>query len=215
MDGTRLTVVRQGMKVVRVSVGTEHFKLDFLQDLVNGEPAELVRALVPMEGAQAIFQILRPSAASRLSLLLGKVLPPITCQAAAGYDALTEWALASIKVGDGVAAAGRPTPEEVAHDPTVCQNQIYLRHETLRQARLPIQEDGLGLTSSNSIKGAANIGCHTLVLVCIIVASVRGNLPSLFERLPERPIALALLDEVKIGATKVKRSHLEDAVGDL
>ena len=168
MDTTGLTVVRQGMRVVGVPVGTEQFQRDFLQKAVNGEPAELVRALVPMEDAQASFQILR-----------------------------------------------LPTPEEVAHDPTVCQNQTYLGHDALRQAHLPIREGGLGLTSSSSIKGAAYIGCHALVLGRVVAASARGNLPSLFERLPERPMASALLEELKIVATEAKRSQIEDAVGSL
>ena len=55
MNTTGLTVVRQGMRVVGVPVGTEQFQRDFLQEAVNGEPAELVRALVPMEDAQASF----------------------------------------------------------------------------------------------------------------------------------------------------------------
>ena len=213
MDTTGLTVVRQGMRVVGVPVGTEQFQRDFLQEAVNGEPAELVRALVPMEDAQASFQILRLSATSRLSHLLRTVPPSITCQAAANYDALVEWALASMIAGDGAAAAGLPTPEEVAHDPTVCQNQTYLGHDALRQAHLPIREGGLGLTSSSSIKGAAYIGCHALVLGRVVAAPARGNLPSLLERLPERPMASALLEELKIVATEAKRSQIEDAVG--
>ena len=213
MDITGLAVVRQGMRVVGVPVGTEQFQRDFLQEAVNGEPAELVRALVPMEDAQASFQILRLSATSRLSHLLRTVPPSITCQAAANYDALVEWALASIIAGDGAAAAGLPTPEEVAHDPTVCQNQTYLGHDALRQAHLPIREGGLGLTSSSSIKGATYIGCHALVLGRVVAASARGNLPSLLERLPERPMASALYEELKIVATEAKRSQIEDAVG--
>ena len=213
MDTTGLTVVRQGVRVVGVRVGTEQFQRDFLQEAVNGEPAELVRALVPMEDAQASFQILRLSATSRLSHLLRTVPPSITCQAAANYDALVEWALASIIAGDGAAAAGLPTPEEVAHDSTVCQNQTYLGHDALRQAHLPIREGGLGLTSSSSTKGAAYIGCHALVLGRVVAASARGDLPSLLERLPERPMASALLEELKIVATEAKRSQIEDAVG--
>ena len=50
MDTTELTVVRQGMRIVGVPVGTEQVQRDFLQEAVNGEPAEFVRALVPMEG---------------------------------------------------------------------------------------------------------------------------------------------------------------------
>ena len=172
-----------------------------------------MRALVPMEDAQASFQILRLSATSRLSHLLRIVPPSMTCQAAVNYDALVEWALASIIAGGGAAAAGLPTPVEVAHDPTVCQNQTYLGHDALRQAHLPIREGGLGLTSSSSIKGAAYIGCHALVLGRAVAASARGNLPSLLERLPERPMASALLEELKIVATEAKRSQIEDAVG--
>ena len=213
MDTTGLTVVRQGKRVVGVPVGTEQFQRDLLQEAVNGEPAELVRALVPIEDAQASFQILRLSATSRLSHLLRTIPPSITCQPAANYDALVEWALASIIAGDGAAAAGLPTPEEVAHDPTVCQNQTYLGHDALRQAHLPIREGGLGLTTSSSIKGAAYIGCHAPVLGRVVAASARGNLPSLPERLPEQPMASALIEELKIVATEAKRSQIEDVVG--
>ena len=151
----------------------------FLTEAVNGEPAELVRALVPMEGAHASFQILRLSATSRLSHLLRTVPPFITCKAAANCDALklVEWALASIIAGDGAAAAGLPKPKEVARDPTVCQNQTYLGREALRQAHLPIREGGVGLTSSIFIKAAAYIGYHALVLGRVVAASARGNFP--------------------------------------
>ena len=213
MDTTGLTVVRQVMRVVGVPVGTGQFQRDFLQEALNGEPAKLVRALVPMEDAQASFQILRLSVTSRLSHLLRTVPPCITCQTAANYDALVEWALASIIAGDGAAAVGLPTPEEVAHDPTVCQNQTYLGHDALRQAHLPIREGGLGLTSRSSIKGAAYIGCHALVLGRVVAAYARGNLPFLFERLPERPMASALIEELKIVATEAKRSQIENAMG--
>ena len=213
MDTTGLTVVRQVMRVVGVPVGTGQFQRDFLQEAVNGEPAKLVRALVPMEDTQASFQILRLSVTSRLSHLLRTVPPCITCQTAANYDALVEWALASIIAGDGAAAVELPTPEEVAHDPTVCQNQTYLGHDALRQAHLPIREGGLGLTSRSSIKGAAYIGCHALVLGRVVAAYARGNLPFLLERLPERPMASALIEELKIVATEAKRSQIENAMG--
>ena len=120
---------------------------------------------------------------------------------------VVEWALTYIIAGDGAAAAGLPTPEKVPHDPTVYRNQTYLGHEALRQAYLPIREGGLGLTSSSSIKGAAYIGCYTLVLVLVVAASARGNFSSLFERLPERPIASALIHKLKTMATEAKRSQ--------
>ena len=212
MDPRGLTVVRQGIRLVGAPVGTEQFQRDFLQEAVDGEPAELVTALVPMEDAQASCQFLRLSATSRVSQLLRTVQSSIICQAAANYDALVEWALASIIAGDGAAAAGLPTPEEVVHDPTACQNQTYLGHEALRQAHLPIREGGIGLTSSSSIKGTAYIGCHALVLGRVVAASARGNLPSLLERLLERPMAPALIEELKTVATEAKRSEIEDAV---
>ena len=166
-----------------------------------------------MEGAHASFEILRLSATFRLSHLLRTVPPFITCQTAANYDALVEWALASIIAGDGAAAGGLPTPEKVAHDPTVCQNQTYLGHDVLRQAHLPIREGGLGLASSSSIKGAAYIDCHALALARVVAASARGNLPSLLERLPERPMTSALIEELKTVPTEAKGSQLENAVG--
>ena len=95
----------------------------------------------------------------------------------------------------------------------MCQNQTYLGHEVLRQAHLPIRAGGLGLTSSSSIKGAVCIGCHALVLGRVVVVSARGNLSLLLEQLPERPLASALIEELKTVATKAKRSQIEDAVG--
>ena len=79
MYNAGLTVVRQGMRVVGVPVGTFQVQRNFLQEAVNGEPAELVRALFPMEDAQASFHILRLSATSRLSHMLQTVPPSIIC----------------------------------------------------------------------------------------------------------------------------------------
>ena len=108
---------------------------------------------------------------------------------------------------------GLPTPEEVARDLSVCQTQTYLGHEALRQAHLPIREGGLGLTSSDAIKGAAYIGCQALVLGRVVAASARGNLSSLLERLPERPTTSALIDELKTMSAEVGKSKLDDVVG--
>ena len=179
--------------------------------MVDKEPAELVKALAPLEGAQTSFQILHLSAASRLSHLHYTAQPSITRQAAADYDAFVEWVLASVIAGDGVTTAGLSTPEEVAHDRNVCQNQTHLGHEALRQAHLSIEKGGLGLTSSNSIKGVAYIGCHVFFLGRVVAASTRGDLLSLLERLREGPTASALLE--KTMATKFKRGQIEDAVG--
>ena len=82
-----------------------------------------------------------------------------------------------------------PTPEEVTNDPNVCRKQTFQGHEALRQSHLPIREDGLGLISSDAIKGSAYIGCQALVLGYVVAASARKNLPSLLEMLPECPMA--------------------------
>ena len=80
MDDTGLTVVRQGMRVVGVPVGIEQFKRDLLQEVVNGEQAELLRVLVPMEDPQVSFKISRISTVSSLLHLLRTVPVSITCQ---------------------------------------------------------------------------------------------------------------------------------------
>ena len=98
-------------------------------------------------------------------------------------------------------------------DHYLCRNQTYLGHEALRQAHLPIREGGLGLISSDAIKGAAYIACQALVLGHVVAASTWENLPSLLERLPDRPMASAFIDELKTFATDVGRCDMED-VGD-
>ena len=103
-----------------------------MHEVINGEPTELVRVLLPIEDAQARFQILRLSLAYRMSHRLRTVPPSTTLQAVADYDALVGWALVSIIAGDGAATAGLPTPKEVAHDSIMCQNLTYLEHEDLR-----------------------------------------------------------------------------------
>ena len=175
-----------------------------------------LRVLVPTEHARASFPILRLPTAFRLSHLLCTVLPSITYQAAADYDAfLVEWVLTSIIAGNGAASVGQPTPEEVADDFTACQTQTYLGHEALQQAHLPIRKYDLGLTNSNPIIGAAYVGCHDLILGRVITTSARGNHPFFLERLPDRPVASALLKELKTVNTNGKRSQIEEAVDSL
>ena len=170
MDDTGLTVVRQGIRVVEIPIGTEHFKRDSLQEVLDGEPVKLMRALVPMEDAQASFQILRLSADFRLSHLLRAI-----CCRLRRFDG---GGVGVYLAGDGTTAVGLQTSEEIANNPTVCQSQTYLGHEAGPPAH---RECGLGLTSSNSNKGAAYIVCPALVLGRVDTASARGNLPSLLE----------------------------------
>ena len=105
------------------------------------------------------------------------------------------------------------TPEKVVHNSTVCQNQTYLGHEALRQTHLPIREGVLRLTTSNSTKGVVYLGCHASILGRVVVASAQENLPSLFGRLPVRPMASALLEELNTVATEVKRRKKKGKAG--
>ena len=202
-----------GDEGVVVPDGTEQLQRDFLQEAVNGEPAELVRVLVPTEDAQALSDFASICHFSPLTFASNSKSALHHVPSCSKLRRFGGVGVGSIIAGGGAAAAGLPTPEEVARDSTVCQNQTYLGHEALRQAHLPIREGGLGLTSNSSIKGAAYIGCHALVLGRIVAASTRGNLPSIFERLPERPMTSALIEGLKIVATEAKRSQIEDAVG--
>ena len=61
-------------------------------------------------------------------------------------------------------------------------------------------------------KDAAYIGC-ALVMERVAVASTRGSLSSFLERLVERPMASALLEELKSVVTEGKGSQLKHAAG--
>ena len=80
MAATQLKVVGRGMRVVGVPVGTADFQRESAEAIMWGEPAELLRALAPMEDAQASFHILRLSAVTRMTFLL-HTLPPSTTRA--------------------------------------------------------------------------------------------------------------------------------------
>ena len=55
-------------------------------------------------------------------------------------------------------------------------------------------------------EGAAYVGCYALVLRRVVAVSARGKLASLLERLPERPMASALIEELKTVISEAKRS---------
>ena len=101
-----------------IPVGTEQFQRDFLQEAGNGESAELVRALVPMPKRAFRFCVylpLSPLTSTSNSLALHNM------PSCSKLRRLVEWALTLIIAGDGAAAAGLPTPEEEAHDPSMWQ----------------------------------------------------------------------------------------------
>lgn len=86
-----------------------------------------------------------------------------------------------IIAGGRSAAAGLPTPEDVAYGPSVCRSQIYLGHEAVYRVHMSIRESGLGLISSDAIKGATHIGGQSLVLGGVTALSARENMPSLLK----------------------------------
>ena len=160
MDTTGLPVVRQGMRVVGVPVGTEQFQRDFLQEAVNGGTSRACEGASPDGGCPS--ELSDFASICHFSPLTFASNSPALHHVPSG-NKLRHFggvALASIITGDGAAAAELPTPVEVAHDPTVGQNQTYLGHDALRQAHLSIREGGVGLTNSISIKGVAYIGCQ-------------------------------------------------------
>ena len=170
--------------------------------------------LVLVKNAQVSFQILHLDTAFRLSHLCAKRSSCITHHAATDYAALAGWALAStIRAGDGAVVARLTTLEELAHAPPVCQNQVYLGNEALRQACLLIEEGDLGLTKRTPFNYVAYIGCQDLVLEHILAASTRRNLPFLLARLPKGSMASALLEELSTVATDIKESQIKYAVG--
>lgn len=82
---------------------------------------------------------------------------------------------ASIVAGDGAAAVGLPTPDKLAHDPSVYRHQTHLEHEAFRQDLQPMRKGGPELTSNDAIKDKARIGCQVSVPGYVVEALVRGT----------------------------------------
>lgn len=61
---------------------------------MQGNPAELLCALIPIEDAQSSFPVMRLSAVTRMTLPLRTLPPSIRHNAASKYNALQEYALA-------------------------------------------------------------------------------------------------------------------------
>ena len=168
-----------------------------------------------MKDAQTSFQILRLSAASRLLHLLRTVPPSITRQAAADYDALVEWgALASIIACDGAAAAGLPTPEKEAHDSTVCQKRPTWDTRPYGRPTCPSEKAALDLPAPAPSNTRPTSVATPSSWNVSPPPPPGGNLSPLLGQLPEQPMASALLGELKTVATEVKKSQMEDAVGN-
>ena len=97
-DGTAEPVSRHQILRHARGQGNVHFPVQ----LTTSRIGNLTRLIHTLLYVMAIHTYIHTSRAK---------LPSITRQAAANYDALVEWALASIVAGDGAAAAGLPTPE--------------------------------------------------------------------------------------------------------
>lgn len=57
VDNIGLAIVEEVMRVVGVPVGTEQLKRNSVNEEENGEPAGILRALVPIDDALESFQI--------------------------------------------------------------------------------------------------------------------------------------------------------------
>lgn len=88
LAATQLKVVGSGMRTVGVPVGTETFQWQSETEAMQGDPAELLRCLVPIEVPQASFQIRHLSAVNCMTLLLRTFPLSLTRDTAGEYDAL-------------------------------------------------------------------------------------------------------------------------------
>ena len=111
------------MKVVWVSVESEEYQSRGALDVVRGETKELLLSLASMKDDQAGFQILRQSAATRLHFLLRTLPPQVVKEAAAEFDQLMEWTLASIITDLDNRPDTLASPPEVRENAGECRNQ--------------------------------------------------------------------------------------------
>lgn len=79
-------MARKGMQVVGVPIGSSDYQKGFIGGVMRGEPRALVRALVSLDDAPASSQILRRSAAPKLSFLPRTLPPEVTKQTAKKDD---------------------------------------------------------------------------------------------------------------------------------
>ena len=215
LESTELVVAEGGINVVGVPVGSEDYQRRHVSETMNGEPAELLRALTEMEDTQASFQILRLSAATRMNFLLRTLPPHITRTAAKEFDTLVEWALASIIGGQKASEEGLASSKEVEQHPVAATRQTVLTEDAIRQARLPMREGGYGLGSAVDISGPAFVGCNALVLAKAVAASSEPRLQVRMEQLPDLPVAKALVHELREITSYATGKEVVDMVGAL
>lgn len=127
-----------------------------LHGRLQGEPAALVRVLVPLNDAQARFQILCVSATSRLSIFIRTLTPKATSQAAEDYDKLIERGLASIFAGEEVKEVDLSSLDETCDYTQTARDQSLLGQGAMREARLSLHEREYELASAVDTGSADN-----------------------------------------------------------
>lgn len=81
-------VALEGTRVVGVLIGKENYQARYASTVMRGGRAAFVHPLVPRQDAQASFQILRLSAASRKSFPLRNLPADVTQQIAGENDSM-------------------------------------------------------------------------------------------------------------------------------
>lgn len=121
----------EGMRVVDVLIGTRDCLRLYIGDYVAGETVALVCAPVLLVNAEARFQIIRLSAASRLSLVLRTPHPDVIRKTAEEYDTLIEWARESILGGERAGETGPARSDAVCEDLKAAERQSLLGREVI------------------------------------------------------------------------------------
>lgn len=106
------------MRVRVVSVGSEQYQLDFVQKEAREEQKQLLTGAGPIESAQASFEILRLSFATRLGFILRKAYA--INMATEKFDKYLEWAPVYTIAWPGAwaEAEGLAPPEEAREHPS-------------------------------------------------------------------------------------------------
>ena len=210
---TQLTVAPAGVRVVGVPVGDPDYVWRTVCEIARGEPAALLRELTTLEDAQASFQILRLSAATRLHSLLRALPPTLTEAAALEFDSLLEWALRAIIAGQHRGEEDRTQARDDESHASHTPAQQALTPDAIRQARLPVREGGLGLPSAAEVSGPAFIGCQALVLARAMAANNRRGLDSALKDLASTPHATELCKELRKLTTFASGQEIAEMVG--
>lgn len=128
-----------------------------------------------MEDAQARFQIMSLPAVTCAVVLLRTLPLSAMRDTAAEYDALLEWALASVTAGEGAGAAGLASPDEARPDLSLCRRRKCAQIRCVSPS-----------ASFRSGKGSETRDQHS-----------SQELPAFLERLQERPLPKELIATLK------------------